>query len=177
LVERLIRNQQVAGSTPAGGSILSIIYSVIQGLAAGLGSNVGSNRVFGNGRNPPQKFIHLLRGIALGILVNVLVHVLREPNVRVLALGTQERNAGVAEIMKALFGKLRGGDQRVEFFQDLAVVDGRPNRAREDESGVVPSGARKLPLLVLAFLMGTQCRDAGGPAVRSCGGTSRTWAA
>jgi hypothetical protein len=28
LVERLIRNQQVAGSTPAGGSIKSIIYKL-----------------------------------------------------------------------------------------------------------------------------------------------------
>jgi hypothetical protein len=93
----------------------------------------------------------------------VLVHVLREPDVRVPndlsdhlirhALGTQERNASVAQVMIALFGQLRCGDQRVEFFQDLAVVDGRPNRARENVFGVMPSRARKLPLLVLTFLV------------------------
>jgi len=60
-------------------------------------------------------------------------------------------NTRVAQIMKALSGQLRGGDQRVEFFQDLAVVDGGPNGAREDESGVMPSRARELSLLVLAF--------------------------
>ena len=83
LVERLIRNQQVSGSSPEGGSIKSIIYNLIQGLAAGLGSSIGSNRIFCACGNLREKVIHPFRRLPFCFLVNVLVYVLREPNVRV----------------------------------------------------------------------------------------------
>jgi hypothetical protein len=73
-----------------------------------LGSNVGSNQVLRSVCDLRQQIVHLLRSVPLGILVNVLVHVLREPNVRVSndlgdhlirhALSPQERNASVAQI-------------------------------------------------------------------------------
>jgi hypothetical protein len=46
LVERLIRNQQVAGSIPAGGSIKSMDYRVVDASKNHFGSSAGCYRLF-----------------------------------------------------------------------------------------------------------------------------------
>jgi len=78
----VLRNQQVAGSIPAGGSIKSVSYRLIWCDCWGLGSNPGSNQRFCN-RVAREQFVHLIGRIPLRFPVDVLVHVLREPDVRV----------------------------------------------------------------------------------------------
>jgi hypothetical protein len=75
-------------------------------------------------------------------LVNVLVDVLREPDVRVSdslainlqrhTLGAEERNASVPQIVKPLFWELCGCHQRVKFLQYFAFVDRCSDDTREN---------------------------------------------
>jgi hypothetical protein len=101
-----IRNQQVAGSIPAGGSKFSITYSLIYAPLERVGSNVGSNWAFGDVRKGAEQRVHRVGYGAFCLAVDVLVNILRKPNVRVPddlrndfqwhSLRTQERYARVA---------------------------------------------------------------------------------
>jgi len=75
---QIFRNQQVAGSTPAGGSIFSIISTSIHKPRGRVGSNRGSNGLFRSVRETGQQGVHCVGRGALSFAVNVAVNVLGE---------------------------------------------------------------------------------------------------
>jgi hypothetical protein len=75
LVERLIRNQQVAGSIPAGGSIFFNNLTLLDPPQLCLGSQLGSHRA--------QKSVHRVGGLLAALIINVLVDGLGKPNISV----------------------------------------------------------------------------------------------
>jgi len=85
-----------------------------------------------------RQFVRLVGGLASGGLENVLVDVLRQPDVRVAhdvgdhlqwhALRPEQRNRGMAQVGKALLWQTGGFDDCVELAQCIAIIDGRADR-------------------------------------------------
>ena len=74
---RMVRNQQVAGSIPAGGSIFSVTSKSIHCFRSPRGSHLGSHRVV------KQKIAHFRERVALRFHLGVLIHVLRQSYIAV----------------------------------------------------------------------------------------------
>ena len=111
---------------------------LIQGVSNWFGSNAGSNWGIGSGCLR-QKLIHLAKlasGFPFGFLVNVLVDVLREPDVRVSdnlrnnlqrhTVAAEERNAGVPQVLNRCFGRFAAVTSELNSFSILLSSIGVP---------------------------------------------------
>lgn len=118
----------------------------------------------------PVNKLSILSAAARFASLDVLVHVLCEPDFGVSwnlsdhlqghALRNQERYAGMALIMEALFGKASGLHQCVELLQYFSIIDGGSNCTGEDVAGFLPSQSSECAFPLLAVQVGSNASNA-----------------